>query len=97
MFAGASNGLATRFTALADRLNEAGGLLDSRETTLNSRIRDLEDDRADIQFRLQRKEAALVQQFSALDALIAQLNTTSSFLSSQLDQIAATTKSSNGG
>lgn len=97
MFAGATNGLATRFTALADRLNEAGGLLDSRETTLNSRIRDLEGDRADIQFRLQRKEAALVQQFSALDALIAQLNTTSSFLSSQLDQIAATTKSSNGG
>jgi len=96
MFAGAPNGLATRFTELADRLNAAGGMLNSRETTLNSRIRDLEGARADVQSRLQRKEASLVRQFSTLDALIAQLNTTSSFLTTQLDQIAATTKSSNG-
>ncbi|MEQ8662362.1 MAG: flagellar filament capping protein FliD [Gammaproteobacteria bacterium] len=96
MFARADSGLATRFVALADRLNSAGGLLDSRETSLNGRIRSIESDRVNLQARLQRREATLVQQFSALDVLVAQLNTTSSFLSTQLDQIAAVSGSSNG-
>lgn len=95
MFADSERGLATRFVALADQLNTAGGLLDGRETSLNSRIRAIEGRRTNVQFRLVQREAALVQQFSALDALVAQLNTTSSFLSSQLDQLAAVTRSSN--
>ncbi|MEQ8231002.1 MAG: flagellar filament capping protein FliD [Gammaproteobacteria bacterium] len=97
MFADADNGLAKRFVSFADRLTSAGGLLDGRETSLNSRIRTVEDKRGNIEFRLQQREAALIDQFSALDALVAQLNTTSSFLTSQLDQLAAATKSSNGG
>ena len=97
MFANADNGLAARFAAFADTLIGAGGLLDSRESTLNRQIRDTESARTNLQFRLTQKEAALVDQFSTLDALIATMNTTSSFLSTQLEQIAATTQSSNGG
>ena len=97
MFSNADNGLATRFAAFADTLIGSGGLLDSRENTLNRQIRDTESARTNLEFRHTQKEAALVAQFSTLDALIATMNTTSSFLSTQLEQIAATTQSSNGG
>ena len=66
----------------------AGGVLDSRETSLNARIRALGTARANLEARLVRKEEALVQQFSALDALVAGLTTTSNFLGTQLDQLA---------
>jgi len=70
-------------------------MLDSRETSLNARIRELASARSNLEARLVRKEEALVQQFSALDALIAGLNTTSSYLSTQLDQLAQLSGSSN--
>ncbi|MGR8918982.1 MAG: flagellar filament capping protein FliD [Gammaproteobacteria bacterium] len=96
MFSNPDTGLATRFDALAGRLTEAGGLFDGREQSLNSQIRQIESRRINLEARLVRKEESLVEQFSALDALVASLNTTSSFLTTQLEQIAATTKSSNG-
>jgi len=94
MFSGASSGLATRMNNLAADLIGAGGMLESRETTLNGRIRDIKTERATLEARLDRKEAALVDQFSALDALIAGLTTTSNFLTTQLDQIAQLNRSS---
>ncbi|MGE0485462.1 MAG: flagellar filament capping protein FliD [Gammaproteobacteria bacterium] len=97
MFANADSGLATRLSAFAGELTGSGGMLASRETTINGQIRAATTTRANIEARLARKEASLVEQFSALDALLASLNTTSNFLTTQLDQIAAVTKSSNGG
>lgn len=97
MFANATTGLAVRFTELASSLISAGGLLDSREQSLNSQIRDVEAARTNLQFRLVQKEQALVSQFAALDALLANLSATSSFLSTQLDQIAAINNFSKGG
>jgi flagellar hook-associated protein 2 len=97
LFAGDDSGLAVRFTDFARSLVGVNGLFDNREQSLNARIRSTETARANLEFRLVQKEAALVQQFSALDALIAQLTTTSNFLTSQLGQIAANTNSSRNG
>ena len=97
LFGNASTGLATRFEALADNLLAAGGMLSSRENSINSQIREIEDRRSALEFRLVAKEAALVQQFSALDALLANLTATSDFLTTQLDQSAAINTQSNGG
>jgi flagellar hook-associated protein 2 len=97
MFSNATSGLATRFESLADRLLSASGLLTNREESINSRIRDVESSRGNLEFRLIRKEQALVQQFAALDALLANLSATSSFLGTQLTQISNITSSSNGG
>lgn len=94
MFSNASSGLATRMRDLANGLIGPAGMLDSRETSLNARIRDLDSARSNLQARLVRKEEALVKQFSALDALLANLTTTSNFLSTQLDQIAQINQSS---
>lgn len=91
LFANATDGIATRLEDFANSLIGAGGVLDTREQSLNSQIDDIETRRANLEFRLQQKEATLIDQFSALDTLIAQLNTTSSFLATQLEQLAATT------
>lgn len=91
LFSHGAGGVATRLEALAGSLLEAGGLLDSRETSINSQIDGIETRRANLQFRLQQREASLIAQFSALDTLVARLNTTSSFLTTQLDQIAQVT------
>ena len=91
LFANDPEGIAFRLEDLADTLLQAGGLFDGREQSLNQQIDDIEDQRLNLEFRLVQKEATLVAQFSALDTLIAQLNTTSSFLSIQLEQIAAIT------
>jgi flagellar hook-associated protein 2 len=84
LFSNPSNGLAVRLDALASGLLEAGGMLDSREQGLKARIDDTRDARTNLEFRLGRKEAALVDQFSALDSLLAQLNATSNYLATQL-------------
>ncbi len=91
LFSNDPGGIAVRFEALAGTLLESGGLFDSREESLNQQIKELEDRRLNLEFRLAQKEATLVAQFTALDTLIAQLNSTSSFLTVQLEQIAATT------
>ena len=62
-----------------------------REQSINAQIDAIGDERTSLEFRLLQKQASLVDQFSALDVLIAELNTTSSFLSTQLEQIAAIT------
>ena len=90
-FSNSTNGLAVRLEDLADSLLTAGGLFDGREQSINAQIDAIGDERTSLEFRLLQKQASLVDQFSALDVLIAELNTTSSFLSTQLEQIAAIT------
>ncbi|MEM7540487.1 MAG: flagellar filament capping protein FliD [Pseudomonadota bacterium] len=97
LFANAETGLAVRFDQFADELLDADGLLIGREESITRQISDLGDRRIDLEFRILQKEEALVAQFSALDALLAQLQTTSSFLTTQLAQIEATSQAANGG
>ena len=91
LFAHDPEGVAFRLEDLADSLLQAGALFDAREQSLEAQIDDIGDRRLNLEFRLVQKEASLVATFSALDTLIAQLNTTSSFLTIQLEQIAAIT------
>lgn len=89
MFTDASTGAAIRFKALTKSLLGVGGILPARETTMKARIDSNTTERANLEFRLARKEASLNKQFNRLDSLIAGLNTTSSFLTSQLAQFNA--------
>ena len=97
LFTDPDSGWAARFGSLAGSLLDAGGMLDNREQSLKARIDDLKDARRNLEFRLTQREAALLKQYSALDTLVAQLNTTSSYLSTQLEQLAANTRSSKRG
>ena len=79
-----TNGLAGALDGILDNFLQADGTIASREQGLNEGLEDIEDERFRLEDRILALEARLVRQFSALDALIAQFNQTSSFLTQQL-------------
>ncbi len=80
VFANDDQGVAFRFEAMADLLLDSDGVLDSRVDTLNDRVRRFEKNQEYMEYRLERKEAALRRQYSALDSLVGSLQSTSTFL-----------------
>ena len=84
LFANATDGYAVRFEAVADRLLENDGMLDSRVDSLNDRKRAFQDRQSDMEYQLQLKEKALRAKYGALDALVGNLQSIGNFLASQL-------------
>ena len=80
VFANDNQGVAFRFDQLADFLLDDDGLIDGRVDGFNDRIRRLENDEANMERRLELKEASLRAQYSALDSLVGSLQSTSNFL-----------------
>jgi len=84
LFADESDGIAVRIDALLGRALDDTGTFVLREERLSGRLEDLEDQRAELDARMERVEARLFSQFQALDGLLSQLSSTSAFLTSQL-------------
>jgi len=84
LFADPSQGYVTRLQALADALTQSGGLIDTREEGVNTRIGNFDTRIDQFERRLERIEQRLVRQFAALDTLLSTLNNTSNFLTTQL-------------
>lgn len=80
LFAHDDQGFAFRFDALADYYLDLDSPIAGRVDGLNSRIRRLQNDESSMEFRLERKEAALRAQYASLDTLIGSLQSTSTFL-----------------
>jgi flagellar hook-associated protein 2 len=64
------------------------GSLDSRTSNLNRDLERIQEDRADLERRIESYRERLVSQFSAADSLIAQLNNTRDFVTQQLAALA---------
>ncbi len=84
LFSATEVGIAARLDALVDPYLASGGLLDTRTDGLNASIKDIGDRRESLDERLAAVEARLFDQFNALDTLLAQLQSTSNFLTQQL-------------
>ena len=81
---GAENGVAARLhSQLTDRLATAGDL-ESRSTRLNSQLKDISGEKEALSLRLAQIEARYRKQFTALDSLLAQMQSTSTYLTQQL-------------
>ncbi len=89
-----ANGIASQFEGFLDNYLDSNGALQSRQDSINADLRDLEDDVANHQYRMEQLEITLRQQYSALDVLIAQMQSSSSYLQSQLANLPGFTKSS---
>lgn len=74
----------------------ANGALDSRTSSLNRELERIQEDRVDLDRRIQSYQERLVSQFSAADSLIAQLNSTRDYVSQQLAALAPNQSSGNG-
>jgi flagellar hook-associated protein 2 len=84
LFANDDQGYAFRFEAVAGSLLDIDGFIESREDGLNDRIKRVEADQLDMEYRLELREKALRAQYAALDSLVGRLNSTSQFLFQQL-------------
>lgn len=79
---------AERFTGMLDAYTADDGLLDARTDGLNTELRRLRNDRDALDRRMEQLEARLRAQFTALDSLLAQFQSTSNYLASQLSGLA---------
>lgn len=79
-----SKGIASSLTAYIDSILSSDGTLESKISGLQDSVTDLVSQQEALDLRALSLEARYRRQFNALDGLIAQLNTTQSFLSSAL-------------
>ena len=82
-----SNGVANQFSELLGTMLKNDNALELRITNLNSRAAELTTDKAQMELKLAAIEKRYRMKFSALDALLADLNNTSNFLTQQMKNI----------
>ena len=79
-----SRGIAHQINVLITSFLGEDGILETRTDGIQSRVDDIEDRQEVLNRRIDAFEARIRTQFNALDGLLAQLQTTSSFLTQQL-------------
>ncbi len=82
-----TNGIAVKLDSVLAEYTKTDGVIDSKTKGLNTTIDGVEKDFEDLNNKLEALETRLLAQFSGLDVLLSQLNSTSSFLSQQFDII----------
>jgi len=87
LFAAEGQGFANRLETLADSWLASGGLIASRQDGLKARVDDLLDRQIAFERNLEIVESRYLAQFTALDALVGQLQGTGQFLTNQLAQL----------
>lgn len=90
LFGADGQGFANRLATLADGWLSTDGLIDSRKDGLKARVDDLVDRQIAFERNLERVESRFLAQFTALDGLVGQLQSTGQFLTSQLAQLPGT-------
>ena len=86
-----SRGLASKLNSLLTGFQTEDGQLTAKTDSINDQIESINEERADLLKRVAEIEERYRRQFSALDVLIAQLNSTSDFLQQQLDSLPGVT------
>jgi flagellar hook-associated protein 2 len=92
VFAG-ENGIGAQFQTLVDNYIDSKGLIKERESDLNLQLDDLEEDVVNHEYRMEQLEIRLRKQYSALDVLLAEMQSTQSYLSAQLASLPGFTSS----
>jgi flagellar hook-associated protein 2 len=82
------NGYAERLMSVLDGVVGDDSQVTARTDSLQSQLKSLEKQQEALDVRMERVESRYRAQFTALDTLIAQMNTTSSYLTQQLASIA---------
>ncbi|MBT3012593.1 MAG: flagellar filament capping protein FliD [Candidatus Thiodiazotropha sp. (ex Lucina pensylvanica)] len=82
-----TTGFANRFYNYADLLLDVGGVIEAKDESLNNQKDNVQTQIERAELRLDDYEKKLIAQFTALDQTVAILQSTSSFLTSQLASI----------
>lgn len=87
LFAASGQGYAARLDTLMTSYLQTGGLIANSTDGLNARLDIIKTRESEMELRLEAIQKRYQQQFTALDALVQQLQTTSSYLTQQLTQL----------
>jgi flagellar hook-associated protein 2 len=87
-----SRGVAVQLDALITKAIGTSGVVTSRTTSLQGQVKQMDDDRVKIQAQLDAKQAQYTSQFTTLDGLITQMNSTMSYLTQQLNALNTSTR-----
>lgn len=82
-----SRGVSAQLDQLIGGILDGKSIVDSRINNLKERISELGEQRAEQSRRLSSYQARLISQFTALDSLLSQLQTTNQFLTQQLSSL----------
>ncbi len=83
-FTDSENGFAKRIEDTIAVYTQAGGLIDNRTEGLDNRTASINEQIERFEFRLEQTEARYRRQFSAMDALVSQLQASGDYMLSQL-------------
>ena len=83
-FFASETGVGQNFTSALAGYEDNNGILESRQDSVQSRLDRIDDDRDTLARRMDSLESRLRAQFTAMDILVAQLQSTGNFLTSQL-------------
>lgn len=86
VFAG-TGGVATRLDSLLSKQLAAGGGVATRDAGITAKRKDLDKQKEQIDARMEIVQARYQKQFNALDSLLTQMQSTSSYLSKQLASV----------
>ncbi len=89
------NGYATRLDSVIGNITAGGGILENRTDGLKAQVERINDQRETLDRRIVAIEARYLAQFSALDTLLGQLNSTGTFLTEQLANLPGSVFKSN--
>jgi len=87
-----TNGISGGLTTLISQYTNITGILTSRSTSLTNKLTSIGDERLKLTSTLSKLETRLRAQFGAMDALVAQLKSTGSFLTQQLANLPGFTR-----
>ncbi len=90
-----SHGIAAQVDSLLTRMLDDKGLLSSRSKGLDNQVKDVMTQREALERRMEMVEQRYIAQFTAMDTMIAKLNSTGSYLSQQLASLAKLGSNSN--
>jgi flagellar hook-associated protein 2 len=85
---GEVEGIGTRFTSYLERLTDSGdGFLAGRKESINNNIGRIDKRIEMTEMRLEKREQTLTNQFTALEMLVSELNTTGDYLTKQMESL----------
>lgn len=87
LFTTENTGLATKMSDLMNSYVKSGGIMESRDSSLDEQLTRITDSRVQLNTRMKAYSDRLYKQFNAMDSIVANLNSQSNNLQSRLDSL----------
>jgi flagellar hook-associated protein 2 len=86
-FSAEKTGFGTRMKDVTDSYVKTGGILDSRDESLDTQLSRITDSRESLALKMKAYEARLLKQYNAMDLIVGQMNAQGSMLTQRLDSL----------